>query len=82
MVLGWPAGRVIVAAAGLAIVGAGLWNLYRGLATKFDDKWRTGELRPTSEVGHDTRISISYVARARPSSPFFANSSEALFRAS
>jgi hypothetical protein len=45
-VLGWPAGRWIVGAAGLAIVGVGLWNLYRGLARKFEDKWRVGSLSP------------------------------------
>jgi hypothetical protein len=63
MVLGWPAGRVIVAAAGLAIVGAGLWNLYRGLATKFDDKWRTGELSPAVRKW-GTRVGVvGHVAR-------------------
>lgn len=40
--LSWPAGRWIVAAAGLVIIGAGLWNLYRGVAQKFADKWRGG----------------------------------------
>ena len=43
-VLDWPAGRWLVALAGLAIVGAGAWNAYRGLTTKFEDKWRTGEM--------------------------------------
>jgi hypothetical protein len=63
MVLGWPAGRVIVAAAGLAIVGVGLWNLYRGLATKFDDKWRTGELSPAVRKW-GTRVGVvGHVAR-------------------
>ena len=40
--LGWPAGRWLVAAIGLVIVGVGLWNLYRGLARTFEDKWRGG----------------------------------------
>ncbi len=63
MVLGWPAGRVIVVAAGLAIVGVGLWNLYRGLATKFDDKWRTGELSPAVRKW-GTRVGVvGHVAR-------------------
>jgi hypothetical protein len=44
MVLGWPAGRWLVGAAGLAIVGVGVWNLYRGLARKFEDRWRLGGL--------------------------------------
>jgi len=66
MVLGWPAGRVIVVAAGLVVIGAGLWNLYRGLARKFDDKWRVGELSPAVEkwgvrvgvVGHVARFVV------------------------
>ena len=41
----WPAGRWIVGAAGLVIIGAGLWNLYRGVSTKFEDKWRGGMSR-------------------------------------
>lgn len=43
-VLDWPAGRWIVGLAGLAVVGAGVWNVYRGLARKFEKKWRTGEM--------------------------------------
>jgi hypothetical protein len=41
-VLDWPAGRWIVGLAGLAIIGAGLWNAYRGVTKKFEDKWRGG----------------------------------------
>jgi Domain of Unknown Function (DUF1206) len=44
-VLDWPAGRWLVGVAGLILVGVGLWNLYRGLTRKFEDKWRTGEMR-------------------------------------
>jgi hypothetical protein len=43
-VLSWPGGTWIVGIAGAAIVGAGLWNLYRGLSRKFEDKWRVGEM--------------------------------------
>ena len=41
-VFDWPGGRWIVGAAGIAIIGAGLWNLYRGVSAKFEDKWRGG----------------------------------------
>jgi hypothetical protein len=41
-VLDWPAGRWLVGAAGVCIVAAGLWNGYRGLARKFEEKWRGG----------------------------------------
>src|SRR4051794_14305562 len=39
MIFDWPAGRYLVGAVGIAIVGAGVWNLYRGLTTKFEDRW-------------------------------------------
>lgn len=41
---GWPGGRWLVGAAGIVIVGVGLWNVYRGLSKKFEDKWRTGAM--------------------------------------
>jgi hypothetical protein len=47
MVLDWPAGRWLVGLVGLAIIGAGIWNLYRGLTRKFEDRWRSGEMSET-----------------------------------
>src|ERR671932_2286103 len=44
MVLSWPAGTWLVGVAGAVVVGVGLWNLYRGIARKFEDRWRTGEM--------------------------------------
>ena len=43
-ILPWPGGTWIVGILGAAIVGVGLWNAYRGLARKFEDKWRIGEM--------------------------------------
>jgi hypothetical protein len=43
-ILGWPAGRWIVAAIAAAIAAAALWNLYRGLSHRFLDQLKTGEL--------------------------------------
>ena len=43
-VLSWPAGTWLVGIAGAVIVGVGLWNLYRGISRKFEDRWRTGEM--------------------------------------
>lgn len=40
----WPAGRWLVGLAGLAIVGVGAWNAYRGVSRTFEDKWRIGEM--------------------------------------
>jgi formate hydrogenlyase subunit 3/multisubunit Na+/H+ antiporter MnhD subunit len=44
MVLSWPGGRWIVGATGLALAAVALWNLYRGLARKFEDRWRVARL--------------------------------------
>lgn len=46
MVLSWPGGRWLVGGAGLGLVGVAVWNLYRGLSRKFEDKWR-GRLTPS-----------------------------------
>ena len=44
VVLSWPAGTWLVGIGGAVIVGVGLWNLYRGISRKFEDRWRTGEM--------------------------------------
>jgi hypothetical protein len=63
-VLDWPGGRWIVGIAGLCIIGAGLWNAYRGLTKKFEDKWRTGEMSET-ELTWGSRAGIAgHLARA------------------
>jgi hypothetical protein len=60
----WPAGRWIVGTAGACIVGVGLWNLYRGLARKFDDRWRTGQMSST-ELRWGRRAGVvGHIARA------------------
>lgn len=43
-VFDFPAGRWLVGLAGLAVLGAGVWNAYRGVSTKFEDSWRTGRM--------------------------------------
>jgi hypothetical protein len=40
-VLDWPAGRWLIGAAGVAIVGAGLWNAYSSFSTRFEDRWQS-----------------------------------------
>ena len=59
----WPAGRWIVAAAGLVIIGVGLWNLYRGVARKFEDKWRGGMGQTAKEYGAWIGV-VGHIARA------------------
>jgi Domain of Unknown Function (DUF1206) len=47
-VLGWPAGRWLVGAAGVAVFGAALFQLYRAVTTSFMDDLRTGEMSGTA----------------------------------
>ena len=48
-VLSWPAGKWIVGAAGLVLIGVGLWNGYRGLEKKFLKNWKTEKMGPTAQ---------------------------------
>jgi hypothetical protein len=63
-VLEWPAGRWLVGLAGLAIVGAGAWNAYRGVARKFEDKWRIGEMSTTERRWGGRAGILGHLARA------------------
>jgi hypothetical protein len=60
VVLGWPAGRELVIAAGLVAIGVGVWNAYRGITRKFADKWQgqsdAGEV--VGVVGHLARFVV------------------------
>jgi hypothetical protein len=64
VVLSWPGGRLLVGAAGLVAIGVGVWNLYRGLSKKFEDKWvaRSGAAEkwggPVGVVGHVARFVV------------------------
>jgi hypothetical protein len=57
-----PAGRWIVAIAGLCVIGVGLWNIYRGVSTKFEDKWRGGMSRAERTWGSRAGV-VGHVAR-------------------
>jgi Domain of Unknown Function (DUF1206) len=63
-VLDWPAGRWIVGIVGVSIIAAGLWNLYRGIAKKFEDKWRTGEMSKTERKWGGRAGLAGHLARA------------------
>ena len=43
-ILDWPLGRWIVAAAGLAVAGAGAYNLYRALSRRFRKDLKEGQM--------------------------------------
>jgi len=66
VVLKWPGGTWIVGVVGVVLVGVALWNLYRGVARKFEDKWRVARLTPAVRrwgaragvVGHVARFVV------------------------
>jgi Domain of Unknown Function (DUF1206) len=64
VVLSWPAGTWLVGIAGALIVGVGLWNLYRGVARKFEDRWRTGEMGERARTWGSRAGLMGHVARA------------------
>jgi hypothetical protein len=48
-VLGWPAGRVLVAAAGLALLAAGAFNAYRACSGRYRKHLKDEELAPGAQ---------------------------------
>ena len=63
-VLDWPAGRWLVGIGGLCVLGAGLWNAYRAITKKFEDKWRTGEMSETERTWGGRAGVVGHLARA------------------
>jgi len=49
-VFDWPAGRWLVGIVGLCIIGAGLWNFYRGITKKFEDRWQTSKMSEVEQT--------------------------------
>ena len=62
-VLGWPAGTVIVALVGLALIGVGLFQAYRGLARKFLDDADTAKMSEPAERGYTALGVFGHLAR-------------------
>jgi hypothetical protein len=62
-VLDWPAGQWIVAAAGLAVLGAGIWNIVRGLTRKFKKQLDTASMSEVEEKAATTAGVAGLLAR-------------------
>jgi hypothetical protein len=62
VVLSWPGGTWLVGIAGVVIVGVGVWNLYRGLSRKFEDKWVSGRSDTAQRWGGRAGV-VGHVAR-------------------
>jgi len=63
VVLAWPGGTWIVGAAGIALMGVALRELYRGLHRKFEDKWRMARLTPAVRCWWARAGVVGHVAR-------------------
>jgi len=64
LVLSWPAGTWLVGMGGAVLIGVGLWNAYRGLARKFEDKWNTGHMGATARRWAGRVGVVGHLARA------------------
>ena len=63
-ILSWPGGTWIVGVAGVAVAGVGLWNLYRGISRKFEEKWRKGEMSQRAGRWGGRVGLVGHIARA------------------
>lgn len=63
VVLSWPAGPWLVGVGGVVLLGAALWNLYRGISRKFEDKWRLNKLSPGLRTWGSRAGLVGHVAR-------------------
>jgi Domain of Unknown Function (DUF1206) len=63
-ILDLPAGRWIVAGIGLAILGAGLFNLYRGLTQQFKDDLKQEQMGGTERKWYSAIGIVGHLARA------------------
>jgi hypothetical protein len=62
-VLGWPGGTVIVAIAGAVLIGVAIYQAYEGLAKKFLEDAKTGEMSPGVRKGYTALGVFGHVAR-------------------
>ena len=63
-VLGWSGGTVLVAIAGVVMIGVALYQAYKGLAKKFLDDAKTSEMGAGVRKGYTALGVFGHVARA------------------
>jgi Domain of Unknown Function (DUF1206) len=64
LVLSWPAGTWLVGFGGAILIAVGLWNAYRGLTRKFEDKWNTGQMGAAARRWGGRAGVVGHLARA------------------
>ncbi len=63
-VLGWSGGTALVAIAGAVLIGVAAYQAYKGLAKKFLEDAKTGEMSPGVRKGYTALGVFGHVARA------------------
>ena len=61
--LDMPAGRWLVALAGLTVIGIGVFNAYRAFTQKFEEKWNVGEMSAVEREWLPRLSSVGLLAR-------------------
>ena len=62
-VLAWPGGRVLVVAAGLAIIGVGIAGIIKGIKKSFTEEINTSSMPPTARTGVLRLGQVGYIAK-------------------
>jgi hypothetical protein len=62
-VLAWPGGRVLVVAAGLAIIGVGIAGIIKGIRKSFIEEINTSSMPPTARTGVLRLGQVGYIAK-------------------
>jgi hypothetical protein len=62
-VLAWPGGRVLVAAAGLVIIGVGVAGIVKGVKESFTEEIDTSSMSPTARMGVLRLGQVGYIAK-------------------
>lgn len=63
-VLSWPAGRVLVAAAGMGVLAAAAFNAYRAITREFEGHLQFDEMAPTVRTVTKVLGGVGYAGRA------------------
>jgi hypothetical protein len=63
-ILSWPGGTWLVGIGGAALIGVGLWNAYHGIARRFEEDWRTGQMSEAARRWGRRAGVVGHVARA------------------